>query len=185
MWMKNYSAIFLCMAVAGLRSIGADFSPASVPGLVLWLDAADVNGDGNNPVHYAANTGWLNCTYARYQKYVEETFWKAFLNTGAEFVPLAATGFDMRPRIETGVPWSPSATNLNINMYHEQPTPQEFAQHLKNALALLKQYPQQTPANAVLIYAWNEFDEGGWLCPTLGEGTARLDAVRKMLIGNE
>jgi len=56
--MNNYSAIFLCMAVAGLRSIGADFSPASVPGLVLWLDAADVNGDGNNPVHGTPVAVW-------------------------------------------------------------------------------------------------------------------------------
>jgi len=39
----------------------------------------------------------------------------------------------------------------------------------------------------VLIYAWNEFDEGGWLVPALppphGEGTARIDALRKVLVG--
>jgi len=37
----------------------------------------------------------------------------------------------------------------------------------------------------VLIYAWNELDEGGWLMPALpppqGEGTARIDALRKVL----
>ncbi len=37
----------------------------------------------------------------------------------------------------------------------------------------------------VLICAWNELDEGGWLVPVLppphGEGTARLDALRKVL----
>jgi len=42
-------------------------------------------------------------------------------------------------------------------------------------------YPEAAEPNAVLIYAWNEFDEGGWLAPTLGDGTARLDAIAKVL----
>ncbi len=33
----------------------------------------------------------------------------------------------------------------------------------------------------MLIYAWDEFSEGGWICPTLSEGTARLDAIRGVL----
>lgn len=134
---------------------------------------------------YAANTGWLDCTYARYQNYVEGAFWKSFLDTGSDIVPLASTGFDMRPRIETGVPWDAAAKNLDIRMYHAQPTPKEFSKHLKNALALLKSKQHQTPANTVLIYAWNEFDEGGWLCPTLGDDHARLDAVRDVLKKDE
>ena len=36
-------------------------------------------------------------------------------------------------------------------------------------------------ANTVMIYAWNEFDEGGWLAPTLSEGAARIDALAKVL----
>src|SRR5450759_571230 len=31
------------------------------------------------------------------------------------------------------------------------------------------------------MYAWNEFDEGGWICPTLGNNTSRLDAIGKVL----
>ncbi len=42
-------------------------------------------------------------------------------------------------------------------------------------------YPETAEANAILIYAWNEIDEGGWLVPTLAEGTARLDAIKKVL----
>jgi hypothetical protein len=29
--------------------------------------------------------------------------------------------------------------------------------------------------------AWNEFDEGGWICSTLFNGTDRLDAIREHL----
>jgi hypothetical protein len=31
------------------------------------------------------------------------------------------------------------------------------------------------------MYSWNEFDEGGWICPTLGNNTERLDALKKVL----
>ena len=45
------------------------------------------------------------------------------------------------------------------------------------------------PANAVIIYAWNENDEGGWLIPTLKtDGTAdtgRVDAAGKVLARGE
>lgn len=130
---------------------------------------------------YAANTGWHDCTYAKYRDYVEQTFWPSFQETGSEFVPLVATGFDMRPRIETGVSWDAGATNLNIKMYHDQPSPSELGQHLAASFEYVEEHRDQVPANAVLIYAWNEFDEGGWLCPTLGDGSIRLDAIRKVL----
>lgn len=42
------------------------------------------------------------------------------------------------------------------------------------------------PANAIIIYAWNEHDEGGWLSPTWSPdgnpNTARLDAIRSVLL---
>lgn len=41
------------------------------------------------------------------------------------------------------------------------------------------------PANAIIIYAWNEHDEGGWLQPTLGADgkpdEARVKALGKVL----
>ncbi len=45
--------------------------------------------------------------------------------------------------------------------------------------------PPGCRGNAVIIYAWNEFDEGGWLCPTLYGGTERLDAIREILVGGK
>lgn len=37
--------------------------------------------------------------------------------------------------------------------------------------------PSGIPAHAVVVYAWNENNEGGWLLSTLGEGTARIDTL--------
>jgi len=33
----------------------------------------------------------------------------------------------------------------------------------------------------MLFYAWNEVDEGGWLVPDRSRGTARLDAIRRVV----
>ena len=107
-----------------------------------------------------------------------ERWWDAFRETGMPVVPLATAGWDMRPRVETPVPWVDGG---DIEQYYEAPTPEELAAHVSTALDWCRRHPDAAEAQAVLIYAWNEFDEGGWLCPTLEEGTARLDALGKIL----
>jgi len=37
------------------------------------------------------------------------------------------------------------------------------------------------PAKTAIIYAWNEFTEGGWIAPTRGDGTTRFDALATIL----
>jgi hypothetical protein len=93
-------------------------------------------------------------------------------------VPLVSAGWDMRPRVETPVPW---VKNGDIEQYYETPEPDELAAHLNKAIQWTNANPDAATARTVLIYAWNEFDEGGWICPTLDEGTDRLDALRKVL----
>jgi hypothetical protein len=62
------------------------------------------------------------------------------------------------------------------------PAPVEAAAHIREGFEFVENHPAVCDANTILCYAWNEFAEGGWLCPTYGEGTARLDAVRAMMI---
>jgi len=126
---------------------------------------------------YASNGGAKAAPYRALAEHTER-WWDAFAATGREMVPLATAGWDMRPRVETPVPW---VQNGDINQYYEPPTPVELAAHVSNALTWCRNHPEAARARAVLIYAWNEFDEGGWLCPTLKEGTARLDALRAVL----
>jgi hypothetical protein len=67
------------------------------------------------------------------------------------------------------------------------PAPQELADNLRSAMKWVADNPSVCPAKSVLIYAWNEFAEGGWLVPTRtpsGEpDTERLDAIRRVLKG--
>jgi hypothetical protein len=87
------------------------------------------------------------------------------------------TGWDPRPLVEHPVSWSAR----DPDGWAQPGTPGELAAHLARALAWTARYPAAAEASAVLVYAWNGFAEGGWLCPTLREGTARLDALRPIL----
>lgn len=126
---------------------------------------------------YASNGGAKAGTYLSLVTHTER-WWDAFRATGCEVVPLVSAGWDMRPRVETPVPW---VKDGDIEQYYETPEPEELAAHLEKAITWCEANPDTAKARTVLIYAWNEFDEGGWICPTLSEGSARLDAVRNVL----
>ena len=104
--------------------------------------------------------------------------WEAHRATGAEVVPIVTLGWDRRPRVETPVPWDPSTDAR----YTASPTAPELAAHLLAALRWTRDHPLATPADAVLTYAWNEHDEGGWLCPTF-DGSGGADASRVEALG--
>lgn len=131
--------------------------------------------------HYAVMTHWENQTYQQLTDYTEGYFWSEYLSKKMEMVPIATAGWDNRPRIETGVFWQPELKDKSITEFHAPAKLKELAEHIRNALSFLKKNADQTPAQTILIYAWNEFDEGGWLCPTLGEDTSRLDALKPIL----
>jgi len=114
-----------------------------------------------------------------------EKFWAKCLETEADMVPICMAGWDRRPRIEHPVPWEKhQKPGEGMGRYFLMPTPDELAAHLKRGLDFTAEYRARCPAQTVLTYAWNEHDEGGFLCPTLGEdgkpNTSRLDALSRM-----
>jgi hypothetical protein len=115
----------------------------------------------------------------------ERRQWEALRQTGLQIVPTVTTGWDPRPFLDYPVPWYPSATENN---WVEQARPEQLADQLREALALVRSHPEASLANTVLIYAWNENAEGGWIIPTLPEVEAglplRLDAIRSVLRPN-
>ncbi len=126
---------------------------------------------------YASNGGARAAPYRALADYTER-WWDAFAATRREVIPLVTAGWDMRPRVETPVPW---VRGGDMEQYYAPPLPGELAVHARNALVWVRDHPDVARARTVLMYAWNEFDEGGWICPTLREGTARLDALRAVL----
>ncbi|MFC1806337.1 glycoside hydrolase family 99-like domain-containing protein [Planctomycetota bacterium] len=98
----------------------------------------------------------------------------------APTVPNVSWGWDPRPRVDNPVPWHKPGPE-----HYETFTPAQCARALEEALDWAATHPRQAPANVVIAYAWNEHDEGGWLCPTRGADgrpdTRRIEAVGDML----
>lgn len=108
----------------------------------------------------------------------DEAGWTKYQATGNKIVPWVTAGWSPRPRIERSVSWG---AFYKENGWAADGSPEEVARNLENAINWSKSHPDVTEANTILIYAWNEFDEGGWLCPTEGDGTKRVDALKNIL----
>jgi hypothetical protein len=69
--------------------------------------------------------------------------------------------------------------------YFPDRTPGQFARALESAIEWMDRHPDQATAERiVLLYAWNEFGEGGYLAPTKGDPEgAYLKAVKRAVEG--
>jgi hypothetical protein len=131
---------------------------------------------------YSLNFNDRGAPYATLAKKAQSK-WDDWRATGAKVCPLVTTGWDRRPRVEHPVSWEKPDPVDAIEFYYETPTPAELAAHLRAALDWCAKYPSTADGAVVLIYAWNEMDEGGWLVPSLwpSEGARRLEAIRQVL----
>lgn len=114
-----------------------------------------------------------------------ESAWQAAIKTHSPCVPLVTTGWDKRPRQDHPVKWELGDAYHRQKVFPSTATPDEIAAHLNHAITFVQSHPTECAANAIIVYAWNEHDEGGWLSPTWTPGgnpdTARLDAIREIL----
>ncbi|MFW6146176.1 MAG: hypothetical protein ACOC7R_02450 [Planctomycetota bacterium] len=128
------------------------------------------------------------CDKPRYADLVERTerlYWHAAAEADARYIPLVTAGWDKRPRQDHRVPWEKDAAYHAQSVFPAPPTPAELAAHLRDAIAFVRRHPRVCEANALILYAWNEYDEGGWIAPTRGPdgapNTDRLDALAGVL----
>ena len=95
----------------------------------------------------------------------EGSIWAATANRGMQMVLPVTAGWDNLPRYFNPVPW----TSVSNDQWARKATATEIADHLYEAVQFLRdeQYKDYTVAKSMLISAWNEHDEGSWICPTL------------------
>ena len=154
--------------------VASEKGGAGVPYLVaqIWphlatadfLDAVGFDALGAYSAQGNTNSG------EPYAKLVEMNrwYWDQYKATGREVVPLVNAGWDGRPRNYPGA-------------WYEPATPAEVADAVKGALDWNRANRDAAHAGTVLVYAWNEHDEGGWLCPTLNpDGTANTERLRAL-----
>jgi hypothetical protein len=89
---------------------------------------------------------------------------------------MKATGCEVVPNVSAG--WGGPRDDLGNTL---QPTPDQLGTHVRSAFDWITANPEAAPARTMLIYAWNEVDEGGWLVPDKAQGSARLDAIRRVV----
>lgn len=125
--------------------------------------------------------------YLKYRQLVAhvEMDWKNAKKAKIPFIPLVTTGWDKRPRQDSPVSWEKKKAYLHQKIFPSTATPREISLHLQRAVSFVKLHPQICPANTIIIYAWNEYDEGGWISPTWQKNgkpnTNRIDAIKKIL----
>ena len=92
--------------------------------------------------------------------------------TKVPYVPAVTSGWDMRPWEKKDLPVE------RQSIYYPDRTPQAVRQSVEKAIDWLDRHPDRTvPERLVLVYAWNENGEGGYLTPTKAEGDVYLKAV--------
>lgn len=105
-------------------------------------------------------------------------------------VPNIMCGWDRRPRIRRPAFWEIPGQRAWVGeqRYVAAATNAELIAHFQAAIDFILANPTACPMKLGITYAWNEHDEGGWLCPTLGDpptvsqpGGARLAALAPTL----
>lgn len=116
---------------------------------------------------------------------VERSYWGRAVEAGAPYIPLVTTGWDKSPRKDNPVSWEIGQDYHQQEVFPSQATPEEIAAHLVDGLAFVEKHDDLCAAHTLIIYAWNEYDEGGWIAPTRSEDgtpdTRRLDAIKGVL----
>ncbi|MBP6963932.1 MAG: hypothetical protein KBC96_05945 [Armatimonadetes bacterium] len=98
--------------------------------------------------------------------------WKAYGEKSEKpYVPYVPSGWDPRP-------WKDPRPSFDL------PNRLQWTAALKSVKSALDTYPklgfpiEGGRQKALLIYAWNEFGEGGIVAPTKGDGTMKLEVVK-------
>lgn len=88
------------------------------------------------------------------------------------YIPAVTTGWDQRP-------WEDQDTTQAKSVYYPDRTPQQVGSFVDSAIRWIDAHPQNAVRERmVLLYAWNENGEGGFLTPTAGYENAYLEAVK-------
>lgn len=106
-----------------------------------------------------------------------ETMWDEARRNAIPYAPNITLGWDNRPRTPVGVdetikgqgPWCASAS------------PKELQEYFRNAEASLARQSPPPPLKSIVVYAWNEFSEGGWMAPNQGESGQKMLALRQAI----
>ncbi|MDR2915705.1 MAG: glycoside hydrolase family 99-like domain-containing protein, partial [Tannerella sp.] len=82
-------------------------------------------------------------------------------------------------------PWEgpKGLSNQRGDRYYTDGTPEQFKNYLNNAIDWMNANPKKTTKEKIiLLYAWNELGEGGYLVPTKADPeAAKLKEIKEVV----
>ena len=163
----------------GFAQVQAAARKAGLPGVAIaGCGGGDARLGFTHTTHYNIVPGYAGTSEAhKYAELVQahERAWRG--SRDQPYLPTLSVGWDKRPwEGDRGLGQKPG-------WYFPDRTPEQLAAALESAIAWMDQHPDQTTAERiVLLYAWNEFGEGGYLAPTKNDPDgAYLKAVKRVV----
>jgi hypothetical protein len=131
---------------------------------------------------YNYNLGYLNGGGSQpFRKLIDgcERLFEQFAEkTPLPYVPVITAGWDRRPWEEDKLPPE------KMSVWYPDCTPKLVEDFVRLGVGWLDKHADKTTAERLLlIYAWNENGEGGYLTPTAKDGTTYLEAVQRAVTG--
>ena len=132
---------------------------------------------------YNYNLGWQSGGGSQpFQKLVEgnQRIFEQFAEkTPLPYVPVVTIGWDRRPWEEEKLP------SEKMSTWYPDRTPKLVEEFVRLGVIWLDKHPDKATAQRLmLLYAWNENGEGGYLTPTEKDGIEYLEAVERAISGN-
>lgn len=151
----------------GNEQLRAMQATAKETGFPNGLSITGCGGGGKNKAfdystHY--NTKLSHDGTSKERPYIDlmESNRKAWAGTKLQpYIPIVTVGWDNRP-------WEgPDGLGQKESWYYTGRTPELFREYLESAVEWMDDNPTRTTKERiVLLYAWNELGEGGYLVPT-------------------
>lgn len=155
-------------AIALMFDLKADGQRATDVG----FDALSTYAIGSGPNKGEA-VPYANCMRFAYD------FWARGRALPAGFVPNVSMGWDYRPTLKRPNDFG-GGRDPNTS-WCEPATDEEWIEQIRRAQQEATANPHNSGFSSIIFYAWNEFSEGGWIAPTVGDGTRRLEVVARAL----
>jgi len=143
----------------------------------LGVDAVTSYSGGFIPGSYDNTADYTYYDYTA-QAQADRDLWESFRAAGLKAVPVASMGWDPRPHRDDIFGYGGYTSGPVV----ERAAPEQLAAHVLEAVEWMRTYPEAAEPQTVIVYAWNELSEGGWLVPTLEEGDARLRVISEALL---
>jgi hypothetical protein len=127
---------------------------------------------------YNTIPGYTSGSEAHKYKELADAHEKQWIGTKEQpCMPTVIVAWDKRP-------WE-NKNGKGEGWYYPDRTPEQFKTHLSDAIKWMDEHPTQTTKERLLLmYAWNELGEGGYLVPTKGDPQASyLKVVASVVAG--